>query len=49
MMSTYFGDPSMMHRWLEPYQNATVDEVAHAARKYMIPENRVTSLFIPER
>jgi len=48
MMSTYFGDPSMIHRWLEPYQSATAEEVAHAARKYMIPENRVTSLFIPE-
>jgi predicted Zn-dependent peptidase len=49
MMSTYFGDPSMVQRWLDPYRNATADDLAHIARKYMIPENRVTSLFIPER
>jgi zinc protease len=49
MMSTYFGDPSMIHRWLDPYRTATADDLAHVARKYLIPENRVTSLFIPER
>ena len=49
MFSTYFGDPSMIHRWLDAYRNATADDLAHVARKYMIPENRVTSLFIPER
>ncbi|HEX6087192.1 MAG TPA: pitrilysin family protein [Thermoanaerobaculia bacterium] len=48
MFSTYFGDPSMIHRWLDPYRAATAEELAHVARKYMIPENRVTSLFIPE-
>jgi predicted Zn-dependent peptidase len=48
MFSTYFGDPSLIHRWLDPYRNATAEDLAHVARKYMIPENRVTSLFIPE-
>ena len=48
MMSTYFGDPSMLTRWLDPYRAATPDDIAHVARKYMIPENRVTSLFVPE-
>ena len=48
MFSTYFGDPSMIHRWLDPYRAATAEDLAHVARKYMIPENRVTSLFIPE-
>jgi zinc protease len=49
MMSTYFGDPSLIERWLDPYRSATADDLAHVARKYLIPENRVTSLFIPER
>ena len=48
MMSTYFGDPTLVQRWLEPYRNATVDDLAHVARKYLIPENRVTSMFVPE-
>jgi predicted Zn-dependent peptidase len=48
MMSTYFGDPSLIQRWLDPYRSATADELAHIARKYLIPENRVTSLFVPE-
>ena len=47
MMSTYFGDPSMINRWLDPYRAATPDDLAHVARKYLIPENRVTSLFVP--
>ena len=47
MMSTYFGDPSMIDRWLEPYHTATAENLAHVARKYLIPENRVTSLFVP--
>jgi zinc protease len=49
MMSTYFGDPSMIQRWLDPYRSAGADDLAHVARKYLIPENRVTSLFIAER
>jgi zinc protease len=48
MMSTYFGDPSMVHRWLDPYRAATAENLAHVARKYLIPENRVTSVFVPE-
>jgi predicted Zn-dependent peptidase len=48
MMSTYFGDPSLIQRWLEPYRSATAEDLAHVARKYLIPENRVTSLFVPE-
>jgi predicted Zn-dependent peptidase len=48
MMSTYFGDPTLIQRWLDPYRNATTDDLAHIARKYLIPENRVTSLFVPQ-
>ena len=48
MMSTYFDDPTLIERWLDPYRAATPDDLAHVARKYLIPENRVTSLFIPE-
>jgi predicted Zn-dependent peptidase len=49
MMSTYFGDPSMIHRWLDPYRAATAEDLAHIARRYLIPENRVTSVFVPDR
>jgi predicted Zn-dependent peptidase len=48
MMSTYFGDPSMIDRWLDPYRTATAEDLAHVTRKYLIPENRVTSVFVPE-
>ena len=48
MMSTYFGDPTLIDRWLDPYRAATVDDLGHVARKYLIPENRVTSLFVPD-
>jgi zinc protease len=48
MMSTYFGDPFMIDRWLDPYHTATAEDLAHVARKYLIPENRVTSVFVPE-
>jgi len=48
MMSTYFGDPMLVQRWLDPYRAAAPDDLAHVARKYMIPENRVTSVFVPE-
>jgi zinc protease len=49
MMATYFGDPSMTQRWMDAYRGATAEDLAHVARKYMIPENRVTSLFVPDR
>ncbi|MFP5246219.1 MAG: M16 family metallopeptidase [Thermoanaerobaculia bacterium] len=48
MMSTYFNDPARVQHWLEPYRSATTDDLAHIARKYLIPENRVTSLFVPD-
>jgi predicted Zn-dependent peptidase len=48
LMSTYFGDPTIIHRWLDPYRSASTNDLTHVARKYLIPENRVTSLFVPE-
>jgi predicted Zn-dependent peptidase len=48
MMSTYFGDPARIHTWLDPYRTATAADLEHVARKYLIPENRVTSVFVPE-
>jgi zinc protease len=48
MMSTYFDDPQRMNSWLDPYRSATPDDLAHVARKYLMPENRVTSIFVPE-
>ena len=48
MMSTFFDDPTLIQRWLEPYRAARPEDLAHVVRKYMITENRVTSLFVPE-
>jgi zinc protease len=49
MLSTYFSEPQRVHSWLEPYNGATTDDLAHVAQKYLVPENRVTSVFVPER
>ncbi|MGN6186887.1 MAG: M16 family metallopeptidase [Thermoanaerobaculia bacterium] len=49
MMSTYFDDPSIINTWLDRYRSATAEDLAHVARKYLIPENRVTSFFVPDR
>ncbi|MGZ8831987.1 MAG: M16 family metallopeptidase [Thermoanaerobaculia bacterium] len=48
MMSTYFSDPKRVHNWLDPYNRATTDDLVRVARKYLVPENRVTSIFLPE-
>ena len=47
MLATYFADPNIVHTWLEPYAAATNDELRDVASKYLVPENRVTSLFVP--
>jgi zinc protease len=48
MFSTYFDDPTLIHRWLEPYEAATTGDLADVARRYLVPENRATSLFVPQ-
>ncbi|HUP47585.1 MAG TPA: pitrilysin family protein [Thermoanaerobaculia bacterium] len=48
MLTTYFGDPAMIHRWLEPYQAATPADLVRVAGRYLTPENRATSLFVPQ-
>lgn len=47
MLATYFGDPSLVHRWLEPYQSATTADLRDVAAKYLVPGNRATSIFVP--
>jgi len=49
MLTTFFGDPALADRWLEPYRAATPADVVNCARTYLVPENRVTSTFVPER
>jgi len=48
MMSTYFNDPGLVQTWLDPYRAATGDDLQRVARQYLVPENRVTSTFVPE-
>ena len=48
MMSTFFGDPRMVDSWLDRYREASPADLAECARRYLVPQNRVTSLFLPE-
>ena len=48
MLSTFFDDPRRVETWLDPYRAATANDLAQCARRYLVPENRVTSLFLPE-
>jgi len=47
MMATYFGDPARIHTWLDPYRATMPEQIAAVAAKYLVPENRVTSVFAP--
>ncbi|HET7711228.1 MAG TPA: pitrilysin family protein [Thermoanaerobaculia bacterium] len=47
MLATYFGDPSLVDRWLTPYQSASTDDLQRTAATYLTAENRVTTLFVP--
>lgn len=48
MMATYFGDPGKVQTWLDPYRAATPAALQRVAAEYLVPDNRVTSLFVPE-
>jgi zinc protease len=48
MLATYFGDPHRIDRWLDPYQKAQSKDLLEAARTFLVPENRVTTVFVPE-
>jgi len=48
MLATYFQEPKRILDWLEPYRAATVDDLKRVAQTYLVPENRVTSIFVPE-
>ena len=48
MLATYFGDPHMVERWLDPYRVAKPADLIACAKQYLVPENRVTSTFVPE-
>jgi hypothetical protein len=38
----------MVHTWLDPYRAATSDDLQRVTREYLVPGNRVTSVFVPE-
>ncbi len=48
MMATYFGDPQRAEHWLEPYNKATTEDLRGVAERYLVPQNRATSRFLPE-
>ncbi len=47
MLSTYFDDPTIVNTWLDPYRASTTADVAAVSAKYLVPENRATSFFLP--
>jgi zinc protease len=49
MMATYFGDARRVQTWLDPYNSATPEDLRRVAEQYLVPANRATSLFVPER
>lgn len=48
MLATYFDDPMILQTWLEPYRASTAADLAAVAKNFLVPENRATSLFVPE-
>jgi zinc protease len=48
MLATYFDDPKRILDWLEPYRAAAADDLKRVTQTYLVPENRVTSIFVPE-
>ena len=48
MLTTFFGDPTLVNRWLEPYDKATAEDLARVAKKYLVAENCATSIFTPQ-
>jgi len=48
MFATYFGDPTLIEHWLDPYRSATTDDLVRVAAEKLVPENRVTIDFLPE-
>lgn len=48
MLATYFAEPDIVNTWLEPYRSATTTELSVVAATYLVPENRATSLFVPQ-
>lgn len=47
MFATYFGDPSLVHTWLDPYRTATVEDIKRVAGQYLVADNRATTVFVP--
>lgn len=48
MLATYFDDPHILNTWLEPYRTANAADLANVAKDFLTPQNRATSLFVPE-
>src|SRR5204863_3172899 len=38
MMATYFGEPALVHTWLDPYRATARDAIANIAAQYLVPE-----------
>ena len=48
MLATFFDDPEKINTWLDPYRAAKSDDLRRVAQTYLVPENRVATIFTPE-
>ncbi len=47
MFTTFFGDATLVDRWMDRYHAVRANDVAEMARKSMVAEERVTVQFVP--
>ena len=44
----YFGNANLINTELEKYHQVTREKIREVARKYLVPENRVTLYYLPK-
>lgn len=45
---TFYGDPGLVNTEIERYLAVTPEDIVEAARKYLVPENRVVLNYLPK-
>jgi predicted Zn-dependent peptidase len=45
---TFYGDPGLINTEIERYLAVTPEDIVEAARKYLVPENRVVLNYLPK-
>ena len=45
---TFFGDANLINTEIDKYLAVTADDIVNAAKKYLVPENRVVLYYLPK-